>query len=328
MESKRVKLIIGFITYNENTAKYLPYFLESLERQTFSDFGVIAVDNSESKNNPNQEYFLKQKPDWKLEWMGSNLGFAKSNNYIIKQAQKFCPEYILFLNPDTILEPTAIEKMVKAFESHSYWGSLTAKVRVWDFDNHKKTNVIDSVGIVLQPGLHFVDLGQGETDEGQFDREKILGPSGTAPMYRMKALSSVGQKKNTSDTQNELEVFDERMFMYKEDCDLAYRLFLEGWMSGIVPEALVYHHRTASAKGESNIQVALNRRNKSQKVKEWSFFNQHLIFMKYWKLQGVRDKLLILSYVFKMFVFVLVFERYLLGEYISLFKLRNILNNK
>lgn len=324
MDNKKAKLIIGFITYGENTAKYLPYFLDSLEKQTYGEFGVIAVDNSEKWNNPNREYFQKNKRDWNFEWLGENLGFAKANNHIVAAAQKFKPEYIMFLNPDTIMEPDAVERMVETMDLHSHWGSLTPKIRVWDFENKKKTDIIDSAGIEMRPGLRFLDLGQGETDSGQFDRAKILGPSGTAPMYRVKALLSVEQNKDSIDKRKRIEIFDEKMFMYKEDCDLAYRLFLEGWMSGIAPDALVYHHRTASSLGESNLKVALNRRNKSRQVKRWSFYNQHLIFLKFWGLQGAWDKLLIVSYMFKMFIFVLVFERYLLGEYFKLARCKKL----
>jgi GT2 family glycosyltransferase len=324
VENKKVKLIIGFITYGENTAKYLPYFLDSLEQQTYSDFGVIAVDNSDKWNNPNREYFQKNKRDWNFEWLGANLGFAKANNHIFTAAQKFKPEYIMFLNPDTIMEPDAVERMVEAMDANSHWGSLSPKIRIWDFDNKKKTEIIDSAGIVLRPGLRFADLGQGETDSGQFDRAKILGPSGTAPMYRLKALLSVERNNNLIDKRNRVEIFDERMFMYKEDCDLAYRLFLGGWMSGIAPGAVVYHHRTASGLGESNLKISLNRRNKSRQVKRWSFYNQHLIFLKFWGLQSSWDKILIISYALKMLVFVLVFEPYLLGEYFKLARYKKL----
>ena len=50
------KLVIGFIAYNELTAKYLPYFLTSLKEQSFKDFSILVADNSEAEDNKNKDY--------------------------------------------------------------------------------------------------------------------------------------------------------------------------------------------------------------------------------------------------------------------------------
>lgn len=119
----------------------------------------------------------------------------------------------------------------------------------------------------MKPGLRFVDAGQGEPDKGQYDDINILGPSGAAAMYRLEALEKAEQNG---------QYFDELMFMYKEDCDLAYRLKLAGYKSKCAPDAIIYHDRTARAKGEGNLKVFFNRGNKSQQIKKWSFLNQQI----------------------------------------------------
>ena len=60
------KLIIGFITYGESTAKYLPYFLDSLKKQTFQDFETLAIDNSEEKENVNTKFVQENHNDINL----------------------------------------------------------------------------------------------------------------------------------------------------------------------------------------------------------------------------------------------------------------------
>jgi GT2 family glycosyltransferase len=320
-----MKLAIGFITYGKATVKYLPYFLSSLKNQTFKDYEIIAVDNGEEENNPNKEFFMKNYPEIKLEWMGGNLGFAKANNIIIEKALASGFEYILFLNLDMILEPDAIEKMIVAIDKDKNLGSVCPKILKWDFNTSPqpspssgegeigKTNIIDSCGIIETSALRFSDLGQGEIDKGQYDRREILGPSGAAALYRMSALEKVkvGQ-----------EYFDELMFMYKEDCDLAYRLKLAGFKSKCLSDAVIFHDRTALGKGESDLEVLLNRKNKSRQVKSWSFLNQHVIFLRYWKLQNFWQKIEVLWYAFRMIAFAVLFERYLVGQYGVLWRMR------
>ncbi len=91
---------------------------------------------------------------------------------------------------------------------------------------------------------------------------EILGPSGAAGVYRLSGLEKI--KVNN-------QYFDELMFMYKEDCDLDYRLFLAGYKSLYVSEAVIYHDRTVFSRGENDLKVVLNRKSKNKKVKEMVF---------------------------------------------------------
>jgi GT2 family glycosyltransferase len=348
-----MKLVIGVITYGEIAAKYLPYFLLSLKKQTFTEYKVLVFDNSEQEDNSNKNYFKKNYPEINFEWAGSNLGFAKGFNKLIDKARKYNPEFFMMLNFDMILELDMIEKMIKVMEGDGNLGSVSPKIKSWDFNTslltpllnrrgeleiQGKTNIIDSCGIVVKPGLKFVDVGQGQVDEGQFDAstgsaQVILGPSGTAPIYRMSALektSSSSYAKASDDKQSlsntgeggKGDYFDELMFMYKEDCDMVYRLFLAGYTSRLVRDAICYHDRTVKAKGESNFRVAINRRNKSKQSKKWSFLNQQIIFVKYWRLQSFVGKLAIVWHQFKILVFIILFEQYLLLELVTFFKIR------
>lgn len=308
-----MKLAIGLITYR--AAKYLPYFLPSLEAQTFNDFKVFILDNSEREENENKKYFQKNKINLEIdfEWAGENIGFARGFNKLIGKAKKYSPKYFMMMNFDMILEPDMLEKMIKTMDDDDRLGSASPKIRVWDFENNKKTNIIDSCGIAVKSGLRFVDIGQGQIDENQFDEVKILGPSGTAPIYRMDALKKI--KRNG-------EYFDELMFMYKEDCDMAYRLFLAGYASKLASDAVCYHDRTVKGDGEGDLRIAMNRKNKSRQVKKWSFLNQQIMFVKYWRLQSFVGKLAIIWYQIKILFFILLFEQFLFLELIPLFKIR------
>ena len=308
-------LVVGFILYREFTAKYLPYFLPGLTAQ--ADCGrelkILAVDNSEDEDNENAKYLKKNYPDMELKWAGKNIGFARAYNRMIRRAKELKAEYFFALNPDMALEADVIKNMVSLIESDERLGAVSPKVRRWDFLNNKKTDFLDTCGIVLRPGLRFIDLGQGETDRGQHDNAAVLGPSGAAGLYRLAAL----EKTKEGD-----DYFDARMFMYKEDCDLAYRLRLAGYTSKCTGRAMIYHDRTAAGQGAGALAVALNRKRKSRRVKEWSFLNQHIIFLKHWRTLNLTGKLAVIWHAFKMFVYVLLFERYLLKQYGELIKLK------
>jgi len=310
MENK-AKIYVGFITYGKSTAKYLPYFLPSLKRQSFKDFKILAIDNSEEETNGNSVYIKNNFPEIDLRWPGKNLGFAKAFNLMIKEAVRGGAEYFLALNPDMMLEADALARLVEAMDLNSKLGSATAKVLKWNFASQEKTDIIDSCGLKLLSGLRFVDYKEGEPAEASCDGE-IIGVSGASAIYRLSALEKVEQAG---------QYFDELMFMYKEDCDLAYRLFLEGFKSKCVGDSIIYHDRSSYGIGEDNLAVVLNRKNKSRQVKQLSFLNQQIIFIKYWRLQGFRNKIAIIWFELKMLVFILFFETYLFKELVNLSKI-------
>ncbi|MBI2459422.1 MAG: glycosyltransferase family 2 protein [Parcubacteria group bacterium] len=309
--AEKYKIYIGFITYGDLTAKYLPYFLPSLKQQSFKDFKILVIDNSEVENNNNASYIKNNFSEIDLTWAGDNLGFAKAFNIMIRRAIRQGAEYFLALNPDMILEPDVVVKLVNELDNNQALGSATAKILKWNFADQKKTNIIDSCGIKLLPGLRFVDCGQGEKDEADCNDE-IIGPSGACAIYRLSALEKIKRVG---------QYFDELMFMYKEDCDLAYRLYLAGFKSNCVVSAVVYHDRSSAGRGENNLAVALNRKHKSRRVKQLSFLNQQIIFIKYWRLQNWREKINIIWFEIKMLVFALFFEPYLFKELINLSKI-------
>jgi GT2 family glycosyltransferase len=309
-----MKIAIGFITYNADTAKYLPYFLDSLfkslEGFKKDDCLVLARDNSDEANNYNCEYiqdvFNKDEELIRFSWSGENAGFSKSYNAMIRESIDWGAELFLMINPDTVLTPDSVRIMVNVLTSDSLLGSVAPKVLSWDFINKELTNRIDTCGLKLEPGLVFTDIGQGLEDAGQFDNIPIIGPSGAAALFKTSALVKI--KEGTG-------FLDERMFMYKEDCDLAYRLFLGGFSSKLVPTALVYHDRTVSAKGTGLFSALDNRTEKSQEVRSWSFLNQHLLIIKFWSKQNLVSKLHILLRIVLFGVYALFFEPFLLKNY-------------
>ena len=232
----------------------------------------------------------------------------------------------MLLNPDMILEPAAVEKLAAALDRDDKLGSVAPKIYHWDFAKNEKTRILDSCGIREISALRFAEIGRGERDEGQFDRTAILGPTGAAAMYRLSALEKAAISPQPSSNRGEgvkKEYFDELMFMYEEDCDLAYRLKLAGFGSKLVPDARIYHDRTAKGAGTGNLAVAFNRRTKSRQIRAWGFLHKHIIFLKYWRILNLNERLDVLWFAIRMFVYAFLFEQYLLGQYVKLWNIKD-----
>jgi len=333
------KLFIGFITYGGSTAKYLPYFLDSLKKQTFLDFKIIAFDNSELEKNENKNFMAKNYPEIELQRAESNIGFARGFNILINTSIKAGAEYFLALNPDTILEPDFVENILKTISQDEKIGAIAPKILKWDFNGNKKiplrpeygttegqAKIIDSTGIFITKEHRFSDLNQGEKDDGiKFQNKKeVFGFTGAAVLFRLKALQDVGYKNNSSQ-----EFFDELMFMYKEDADLSYRLRLAGWKIIYEPEAVIYHDRAASPLGDSNRQIVKNRKNKSAQIKKWSYLNHWILILKYFHIPfSRRVKLAICWYQLKSFGYAVIFEPFLIKQLFLLWEIRKDIRKK
>jgi len=309
------KVVIGFITYGQSTFKYLPDFLLSLKEQTFSDFRLIALDNSEIDDNKNFQYLSNYDSSLKIIRPGRNLGFGGGFNLLIKEAVRLEAKYFLALNVDVVLDSRALALLVERLDKSASLGSVSPKILKWDFVNNEFTKIIDTCGLKLLSGLKFVDLGQTEVDQRQYDDAEILGPSGCAGLYRLSALEQIKYDQQ--------EYFDENFFMYKEDCDLAYRLALANWPSALVSSAVIYHDRTATSTGRLIKNLFVGRRRKNNQIKAWSFLNQHLLIFKYWSKQSFFNKILIIGREILMLGYITFFEAYLWRQLKVFLRLRN-----
>lgn len=284
------KISVNLVTWNG--AKYILDCLKSLFAQTFEDFSLLIIDNGSTDETLD---LIKEKyPHLKIVTHKENQGFAKAHNQAIHWTKS---DYVLVLNQDIILEPDFIGKMVSFMDSHPEVGSATGKLRRWQ--DLQKTKYIDSLGLQIYKNHRIVELGGGELDEGQHDKDsEIFGISGAAPIYRRQALEDVLMDG---------EFYDEDFFSYKEDVDLAYRLQWQGWKAYKVPGAICYHDRSVSgpASKMTKGQVAKNRRLKSKFANFYSYRNHWYMLIKNVPKFSVR----ILFYELTKFLYILFVEQ-------------------
>ena len=84
----------------------------------------------------------------------------------------------------------------------------------------------------------------------------------------------------------------------------------------------IYHDRSATSSGEGILKIIKDRKTKGDNVKAWSFLNQQIIFIKYWKLQSIRNKLNIIYSEIKIFIYIIFRERFLIREIFNLLIIR------
>ncbi|MFA5644002.1 MAG: glycosyltransferase family 2 protein [Patescibacteria group bacterium] len=316
-----MKLSIGIITYNQSTYKYLNLFLfslsEAIEKARISnpdlEIFFLAVDNSDSDFNSNHNYLIdyqKDKPG-KIWRSDMNLGFSKPYNCMMNWSIEQGSNLFLMLNPDVLLDIDFIANLVQKYKADETIAILVPKIFYWDFSNNVKTTIIDSCGVGLNKAHRFFDIGQGQSGENRFLlEEEVFGFSGAGALLNLNILKKVAYSFD-----NYYQFFDERMFMYKEDVDLSYRLQLLGAKILFLPEAKMYHHRTLS----SYRQKLINKVRQKKIISDYSALNQFIILFKSKNLSfSPKIKLLTAGRYIILWFFALIFSRKVFQEAMGL----------
>ena len=156
---------------------------------------------------------------------GANLGFAGGCNRGVAEASG---EYVAFLNNDARPHPRWLTAAIGALEADPSVGCVASKVLDWD------GHAIDFVAAAAAFYGHGFKLHVGEPDSPLHDEDAdILFASGAAAVMRTDVFRAVGG-------------FDARYFMFFEDVDLGWRLWLLGYRVRYIAESLVYHRHHAT----------------------------------------------------------------------------------
>ncbi len=221
---------VSIVIVNWNGAECLPACLESVRQQTWTDYEIYLIDNASTDGS--LDAAEKNFSDLKTARNPENLGFARAANQGIEQSQS---EFVFLLNPDVVLEPDYLERLMKRALGDENIGALGGKLRRPVKDGIT-TSIIDSAGLTLLAKKRRPwDRGSDQPDAGQYDdAEEVVGINGAAVLYRRAMLE---------DVKLDGEYFDAGFFIYFEDVDLALRALLRGWKSLYVPQARARHAR-------------------------------------------------------------------------------------
>jgi GT2 family glycosyltransferase len=234
-------MMVSVVVVNLNRKDLLARCLESLWKQTYTDFEVVVVDNGSTDGSPE---FLRtlREPRLRVVTLPSNKGFAGGCNAGIASARG---RYIATLNNDAEADLNWLQQLVDGIESSPSVGMCASKILF-----HGDRQRIDKAGHLIYPdGLNH-GRGSGETDRGQFEtKEEVLFPDAAAALYRREMLDITG-------------AFDEQFFAYGDDADLGLRGRLAGWNCLYIPTAIVYHVHSATAGEFSPMKAFLIERNR------------------------------------------------------------------
>jgi GT2 family glycosyltransferase len=197
-----------------NGGENLRRCLVSLEQQT-SPVHVVVADNGAGEGC--SSLLGEQFPEVTRIGFGRNLGFGNALNRAIRVAGE---GPIVLLNDDAVAEPQLIERLV----ADSARAELVAAVLLSERD----TSRIDSAGVVVDQTLMAFDHLCGEPVSALEQAVDPLGPTGGAALYDREAFNAVGG-------------FDERIFLYYEDVDLALRMRANGARCVLAPQARAVH---------------------------------------------------------------------------------------
>lgn len=204
---------VSIITVNFNGKRFLKDFFESLKNSLYSNFDLVFVDNASMDGSV--AYVRENWPQVKIIDNQYNAGFSIANNNAAKQTNG---EYLFFLNNDTKIHPETVAKLVERMELDPTIGICGCKMMSYDGKEHFHTGIgMDIFGF---PTVN----------------KKTFYIEGSALIIKRQLFEEIGG-------------FDPQYFMFHEDIDLSWRIWLGGYRVVAIPEAIVYHCVGASAGG-------------------------------------------------------------------------------
>ena len=224
------------VTVNYRSWTYTLRCIDSLYRTGYEDFEVVVVDNDQGAvpEIPHPVRLIRNP---------ENVGFARACNQGILTSNG---EYVVFINPDTLVEEDFFENLRRFFDENLRAG--VAGPRIVDAEGNLQLSA--------RKELSFVSgfLGRTSLLTRLFPKnplvrrlfptaERLAGPtavdwvSGACMVIRRRILEEIGS-------------MDERFFMYFEDADLCRRAREAGWLVYYLPQVEVLHHTGASSRSK------------------------------------------------------------------------------
>lgn len=222
--AKKISIVI--VSYN--VRRLLVECIDSVRKALEGiDGEIIVVDNCSKDDTVS--YLQTNCPDVQLIANKENVGFARANNMAIRQTDS---EYVLLLNPDTVVYPNTIRECIAFMDGHPEAGG--AGVRMLTREGQpapESRRAIPTPWVSMLKMLGFTR--RYYMSDLPWDKPcRIEVISGAYCLLRREALNQVG-------------LLDEDYFMYGEDIDLSYRLIHGGWQNWYLPFDIIHY------KGES-----------------------------------------------------------------------------
>ncbi|MGQ9547701.1 MAG: glycosyltransferase family 2 protein [Roseiflexus sp.] len=242
---------LALIIVNYNTCNLLRSCLRSIkEDDPRCAISIWVVDNA--SNDGSAAMVRAEFPDVHLIVSPHNGGFAFANNLALRAilAETSAAngssdtDYVMLLNPDTVVPRGALDQLVDYMEAHLDVGMCGPKLLLTDGSLDlacRRSFPTPEVAFYRMVGLsrlfprhpRFARYNMTYLDENcETEVDSVVG---ACMLVRAHIVREVG-------------LLDEAFFMYGEDLDWAYRIKQYGWRIMYVPSVTVYHHKRASSR--------------------------------------------------------------------------------
>lgn len=229
---------VGVAIVSFNTRDLLAACLESLQACSLP-LQIVVVDNASADGSA--ELVRRRFPQVTLIEAGRNLGFAAATNLAICTVRREHPalEYVLLLNPDTVVCAGAIENLVAFLDAHPRVGIVAPRLLNPDGTLQPAAFRFPTLAMTLldlfPPGEVLPGRLYNSWWHGRYPQEQsgdapfpIDHPLGACMLVRCTVIDQVG-------------LLDEGYFMYAEEIDWCYRVRRAGWAIWQAPAARVVH---------------------------------------------------------------------------------------
>lgn len=226
-----VSVLITIVTFN-NSAHILSC-LERLVLCNYPNFGIFVIDNNSIDNSYEILLDFQKKLSTRDIYLCSNVkneGFAAGVNKGLKYALEKGFDYALLLNPDTIVHPNFLSKLINTAVEDEKVGIVGGKILFLE------ENRVYAAGGCIS---YFRNVGHNLCYLKP-DSPKLTGTidasfvSGALMLLKTEMVRQIG-------------LFDEGYFMYLEDADYCYRARKAGWKIKVNLDAIVWHREGASS---------------------------------------------------------------------------------
>lgn len=240
------------VIVNFNSGPWLLRCVRALRGDYAETPAVEIVDNDSADDSVDR---LPDLPGVRVRRSPRNLGFARGVN---TAARAVDTEYLLIINPDCLLVPTALESLVRELDAHP--GAAMASGRIFDMGGNEqrgsrrrlptRRRVLDEV---RGGGRTGVDLTHRPAPDEPCEVEAV---SGACMLVRRQAFLEVGG-------------FDKHYPLHFEDLDLMARLRAAGWTIRLLPQVAVSHAGGVSSRSRP-VQVMWKKHRGL-----WRYLNRH-----------------------------------------------------
>lgn len=248
---------LSVVVVTWNSARFIGPCLAALKANTRFPFECLLVDNASSDDTV---MIVRRDHPWvKVLEPGHNLGFAAANNLALRRARG---RYLLLLNPDTEVQPGALDALVALLDRRPAAGAVGARLLNSDGSLQFSTYRLPTAGTLAWE--YFMrdlrrpnDPRAGRYAAADYARERpVEGLLGACLMLRRQAVEQVG-------------LLDEGFALYCEEVDWCIRLRRAGWQLWYTPDAVVVHHSGQSAKLAPARSFLLLQRNRFRLYSKW-----------------------------------------------------------